>query len=73
MPTQIKITIKNITLKAELFDTACAKAIVEKLPLETTPEEWGDEFYFEIHVTSPLDETATRVVKIGDIGYWPPG
>ena len=34
MPTDIKITVKNITVEAELFDTACAKAIVEKLPLE---------------------------------------
>ena len=73
MPTQVKITVNNITLEAELFDTACAKAISEKLPLEAVPNEWGDEFYFEIPVTSPLDETATRVVKIGDIGYWPPG
>jgi len=35
--------------------------------------EWGDEFYFEIPVKMPLDETATAKVKIGDIGYWPPG
>ena len=73
MPTQIKIIIGNLTLRAELFDTACAKAIVKKLPIETTPEEWGDEFYFEIPVTMSLDETATAKVKIGDIGYWPTG
>lgn len=73
MPTHIKITTKNITIEAELFDTICAQAILEKLPLEAVPDKWGDEFYFEIPVTSPLDETATREVKIGDIGYWPPG
>jgi uncharacterized protein len=73
MPIQVKITINNITVEAEFFDTACAKAIGEKLPLEAVPNEWGDEFYFEIPVISPLDETATRAVKIGDIGYWPPG
>ena len=73
MPTQIKIIIGNLTLRAELFDTACAKAIVKKLPIEATPEEWGDEFYFEIPVTMSLDETATAKVKIGDIGYWPTG
>jgi uncharacterized protein len=73
MPSYVQITINNITLEAEFFDTACAKAIVEKFPLEAVPNEWGDEFYFEIPVTSILDETATRVVKIGDIGYWPPG
>jgi hypothetical protein len=65
--------VGNVTLKAELFDTACAKAIVERLPIEAMPDEWGDEFYFEIPVAMSLDETATAKVKIGDIGYWPPG
>ena len=73
MPTQIKIAIGNVTLDAELFDTPCAKAIVGALPIETEPNEWGDEFYFEIPVNIPLDDTATRKVKVGDIGYWPPG
>jgi hypothetical protein len=73
MPTKITITIKNISLEAELFDTACAKAIDDILPIEATPNEWGDEFYFEIAVKRPLDETATTKVKAGDIGFWPPG
>jgi uncharacterized protein len=73
MPTQIRITAGDIALRAELFDTACAQGIVERLPIEAEPNEWGDEFYFEIPVTASLDETATTRVKIGDIGYWPPG
>jgi hypothetical protein len=74
MPKEkIKITVRDIILHAELFDTRTAAAIVGTLPIETTPEEWGDEFYFEIPVEMPLDETATTKVKTGDIGYWPPG
>ena len=73
MPTAIKIIIKDITLDAELFDTACARAIINALPIGTTPNEWGDEFYFGISVDAPLDETATTRVKSGDIGFWPPG
>ena len=73
MPIQIKISVQNITLRAELTDTACGKAVSEQLPLEAIPEKWGDEFYFEIPVAMPLDETATTKVRIGDIGYWPPG
>ena len=73
MPTQIKITVKNIELGAEFFDSECAKAISNSLPIETGFNTWGDEFYFEIPVKKPLDETATIDVKIGDIGYWPPG
>jgi hypothetical protein len=70
---KIKITIRNITLSGEFFNTQTAKAIEGVLPVEAVPEEWGDEFYFEIPVELALDETATTKVKVGDIGYWPPG
>ncbi len=73
MPAQIRIKVDNMTLRAELFDTACAKKIIEKLPIEAKPDEWGDEYYFEIPVQESLDDTATTKVKAGDIGYWPPG
>ncbi len=73
MPIKIKIIAKDIVLDAELFDTASARAIAGALPIETTPNEWGDEFYFDIPVKLPPDETATTKVKVGDIGYWPPG
>lgn len=70
---RINISIGNLTIKAQLFDTACANAIADKLPIKAIPDEWGDEFYFEIPVQFPLDETSTKTVKVGDIGYWPPG
>jgi hypothetical protein len=73
MPVKIRITVKDVTLDAEFFDTACAKKIISALPLVTTPNEWGDEFYFEIPVNMSSDETATTKIKAGDIGYWPPG
>jgi uncharacterized protein len=73
MPTPIRITIGRTALKAELFDTPCAQAIAAALPIETRPNEWGDEFYFTISVNHPLDPSATEKVKVGDIGYWPPG
>jgi uncharacterized protein len=69
----IIIKVKGIVLKAELFNTATAKAIADLLPIEMMSEEWGDEFYFEIPVEMSLDETATIKVRSGDIGYWPPG
>ena len=73
MSVKIKIAAKDIVLDAELFSTATAKSIADALPIEAEPKEWGDEFYFEIPVAMPLDETATTRVAIGDIGYWPPG
>jgi uncharacterized protein len=73
MPAKIKITVMNIVADAELFDTATAKSVADVLPFEAKPNEWGDEFYFEIPVKLPPDETATTKVSVGDIGYWPPG
>jgi hypothetical protein len=73
MSTGISIHINGITLKGELGDTPCAKTIADVIPIETIPNEWGDEFYFTIPVNMPPDETATTKVKAGDIGYWPPG
>lgn len=74
MPIAIRIILGNThSLDAELCDTACARAIAGTLPIEARPNEWGDEFYFEVPVEMSLDETATRVVKVGDIGYWPAG
>jgi uncharacterized protein len=70
---KIRITVKDVTLDAELFETKTARAVADVLPIEAITEEWGDEFYFEIPVEMPLDETATTKVKVGDIGYWPPG
>jgi hypothetical protein len=73
MPQKIKIIVRKSVLEAELYDTACAKAIYEKLPIEAKPNEWGDEFYFSIGLEMPPDETATTKVKVGHMGYWPPG
>ena len=73
MPTPVKIIVEDVVVEAEILDTVCAKEVLGVLPVETRPHVWGDEFYFEISVTCPLDETATSRLTIGDIGYWPPG
>ena len=65
--------VRNVSVYAELFRTKTARAIEDTLPLEAAIDEWGDEFYFEIPVEMSLDETATAKVKVGDLGYWPPG
>lgn len=73
MPTPIIIKTGSVTLRGELFDTVTALSITEILPVDTSFNIWGDEFYFEIPLNMPLDGTATTKVKAGDIGYWPPG
>jgi len=73
MPTHIRIFIGDVVMDAELFDTPCAKKIAGILPFESSANEWGDEFYCEIPIRAALDKTSTASVRIGDIGYWPPG
>jgi uncharacterized protein len=73
MHIPIKITAGNVTLKGELFDSSCASAVVEALLLDVAANRWGDELCFGVPLEYPLDETATTNVKIGDIGFWPPG
>jgi len=70
---KIRIIAGRVTVEAELFDTECAQAVARLLPINAHPNEWGDEFYFSVDVKTSLDETATRSVRAGDIGYWPPG
>lgn len=70
---KIKIVLHNKIINGELFETECAKKIYDVLPIEGKVNEWGDEFYFTIPVSFGNDNTSTRKVKIGDIGYWPPG
>lgn len=70
---RVRIVIGQVSVDARLLDTACAKALYEILPIESTVNEWGDEFYFRIPKTLSPDETLTDDVDVGDIGYWPPG
>ncbi len=73
MATPISIEVGNLTLAAELSDTPTAKAIAKALPIEAEFATWGDEYYFEIPVKMPADDTATTEVDVGDLGYWPQG
>jgi len=73
MTMNIRIIAGPVVVEAELEATPCGKAIAAALPITASPNEWGDEFYFQVPVHMPLDDTATRAVKAGDIGYWPPG
>jgi hypothetical protein len=73
MERKIIIEAGETTGEALLADSEAAKAIWDALPIESTCSTWGEEVYFSIPVSLPLDETAREVVDMGDFGYWPPG
>ena len=70
---RIRITVGDVALEAKLNDTATATKIGEALPIHSSFNTWGDEIYFSIPVDAELDDSAQEVVKVGDLGYWPPG
>ncbi len=69
----ITITAGNVRAQAELNDSPTAQAIWEALPIEGRANTWGDEIYFEIPVEHSSAEDARADVKVGELGYWPPG
>lgn len=73
MATAIEIEAGGVTLRGELGDSECARAIADVLPINVRPGVWGEEFYFEIPVEMNADETATSVVDVGTLGFWPTG
>lgn len=73
MPTKISIKTGKVELLGELNDSPTAQEIAKILPIEAEVQTWGDEIYFSIPVTMPLEPDAKSVVKVGDMGYWPRG
>lgn len=70
---KIRITIGKLSMEAELNDTPTAQKVKAALPLKCPFSTWGDEIYFTIPVTAPLDSSAKEVVELGELGYWPTG
>ncbi|MFC1549358.1 cyclophilin-like fold protein [Nitrospirota bacterium] len=70
---RVIIRAGEVELGAEIHGTPCARAFLDALPLTLDFNVWGDEFYFEVPLEAGLDQTATSKVRVGDMGYWPPG
>jgi hypothetical protein len=70
---QVELMIGQTVVKAEFNDTATAKAILDALPIESTGNYWGSEFYFPIPVKLGPTPEDVEVVEPGTVAYWPAG
>lgn len=70
---QIMISVQDISLSAELNDSAAAQKIWEELPVEGEADIWGDEIYFEIPADMNEEPDARTELEVGDMAYWPVG
>ncbi|MDH5687732.1 MAG: cyclophilin-like fold protein [Candidatus Bathyarchaeota archaeon] len=69
------ITESTGEVEAEIYEDKnpeTARAVWEKLPIESKVSTWGDEIYFSIPVYLG-EENTQETVELGDLGYWPPG
>lgn len=57
----------------EWNDSETARQIRAALPMDSSGNYWGDEFYFEIPVKAPSEKNAQEVVEKGTVAYWPAG
>jgi hypothetical protein len=69
---QIRIKAGSVAAPAELNDTKTAEAIWQALPFSSKVNTWGEEIYFSTPLKMELED-GQEVVKLGDLGYWPPG
>ncbi|MEE8124992.1 MAG: cyclophilin-like fold protein [Nitrospirales bacterium] len=72
-PQKIKITIGGIQVLAQLKPNRTAQAVLEALPVKTTVNQWGEEFYCKMPGVRDYREIATTQVKVGDVAFWGAG
>ena len=69
---KIRIAAGNVTMDAELNDSATAKALWDKLPITASAQTWGREVYFKIPLHADA-ENAQAKVPAGTVAFWPDG
>jgi hypothetical protein len=73
MSKRIMIIVNSMEVPAELNDSPTAELIWNHLPIEGSANTWGEEIYFSIPVKAELEPGARDEMRIGELGYWPPG
>lgn len=67
---KLKMTIGEMEIGAELFDTPTADAIWSSLPFISTASTWGEEVYFRTPVSVPREADARDLVEAGELAFW---
>ena len=71
--SRVNFTIGETEVQSEFNDSETARKIFEALPISSSGNYWGGEFYFPAPVEAPRAEDACEVVEPGTVAYWPDG
>ena len=73
MNREIHLSAADVSVRAQLDESATASAIWAALPLQAVASRWGDEIYFSISVRLAEEPGARQDMAVGELGYWPVG
>jgi hypothetical protein len=66
----LRLTIGEVVIRAELFDTPTAAALYAAAPFEARASTWGEEVYFATPVSPAREADAKAVVEPGELAFW---
>ena len=71
-PITVRFQIPGGSFDAVLHDNPITAAIIQRLPITSQAQRWGEEIYFDVPVKM-ANTQPTLEVKVGDLAYWPEG
>lgn len=71
--TILSLHFNDTHIRIALRRSATAQAVLNAIPFSATVQTWGQEVLFDCPIRVSFDDTATNIVKPGDIGFWPDG